>query len=170
MTATIEKEIVKDSKGKEYQLFNGTAYHVNTPAEVIVILDRALNQRREYRIRLFYGDTETGRDWLEEYQIIGYVGRSTGSIKIPLLISRRDSTGGPGILDHCIVKITFDKLTVYQHDNYHLPELEIVEADQWLIDKGYNYTVPGHANFKTYDQAEKWIDFIQGNRNTLRRK
>lgn len=27
-----------------------------------------------------------------------YVGRSTGSIKIPLMISRRDSSGGPALL------------------------------------------------------------------------
>ena len=165
MTALTEKQIVNDSQGTEYQVYNGTAYHVDTPDEVIAILDRALNSHRDYRIRLFYGDTETGLDWLEQYDTTGYVGRSTGSVKIPLLIPRSDSIGGASILDNCIVKITINKRTVYQHKNYHLPELEIKLRRGWQNRIGNEYTVSDVAAFKTRKAAENWILFMHGDRN-----
>ena len=34
-----------------------------------------------------------------------YIGNSLGPLKVPLLIHNRRSSGGPAILDHCVVKI-----------------------------------------------------------------
>lgn len=44
-------------------------------------------------------------DWNEQFDVTGYVGRSTGPIKVPLLIHNRRSLGGPAILDHCIIGV-----------------------------------------------------------------
>ena len=55
---------------------NGTSYHENTSEEVIKILERVRNSKE--RVRIFYGDTETGRDWMEIYNTIGTIGRSCG--------------------------------------------------------------------------------------------
>lgn len=100
---------------------NGTTYHDETPAEVIRVLENA--RIGERRIRLCYGDVKTGRDWLEEYDVTGRVGRSTGTTKIPLILANSRSSGGPGILDHCIVRITTSTKgkVLYSHPLYHKP-------------------------------------------------
>ena len=87
----------------QYQIVNGTSYHVETPAAVVQVLERARQNRT--RIHVSFGDVATGLDWLEEWDINGYVGRSMGPVKVPLLVANRRSTGGGAILDHCIVRI-----------------------------------------------------------------
>ena len=82
---------------------NGTSYHDDTPREVIDILERARQAR--FRIRLDYGDPETGESWGEVFDIEGYVGRSTGPIKIPLLVHNARSMGGGAIMDDKIIGI-----------------------------------------------------------------
>jgi hypothetical protein len=153
---------------EKYRFVNGTAYHRETPDAVIQWLETS--RQRGQRIRIFYGDVETGRDWMEEYDTIGRVGRSTGDIKIPLLIQNSRSYGGGAILDHCIVRITVDKKDVYRHPNYWQPTLEVRESSidgyQW----GVFNTTPGLfgeiAAFKTKEQAERWIAFMKGERNS----
>lgn len=160
---------VKTINGKPYKIANGTFYNNGTPDEVIKILeDSRINKKR---IRIFLGDTKTGKDWTESYDTIGRIGRSCGEIKIPILIKNRQSLGGGAILDHCIVKITINKEVVYQHPEYHLPEFEVKEADEALKEKGYFYSVLADGrydfNCKTKEKAEKWIAFLRGFRNNF---
>jgi len=103
---------------------NGTTYKDETPLEVVNILENNRLSHRGKRLKIYYGNTETGKDWNEIYDISGYIGRSTGSIKIPLLIHNKRSMGGSGILDHCIVKITETTKpykVLYQHSKYFNP-------------------------------------------------
>ena len=86
-----------------YQIVNGTHYHVETPSEVVRVLEGVRHDRR--RIRLVLGDPKTGQDWNKQHDVTGYVGRSMGPIKVPLLIHNRRSFGGPAILDHCVIGI-----------------------------------------------------------------
>lgn len=115
---------ITDHNSITYQVINGTAYHVETPDVIIKILEDARQSNRHIRLRFCYGDTETGRDWGETCDTAGYIGRSTGSIKIPLLIRKVTSYGGGGLLDHCIVRIE-KKVNggsyreVYRHPKYH---------------------------------------------------
>ena len=152
-----------------HKIVNGTFYSSNTPDEVIKILEDARINKK--RIRIFLGDTETGKDWMESYDLIGTVGRSCGSFKVPLLIKNHQSLGGGAIFDYCIVKITINKQVVYQHPKYHLPVFEIKESDEELKEKGYFYSVfaDGKNNFncRTKEKAEKWIAFLQGFRNSF---
>lgn len=130
---------IKESYGKRYKVYNGTWYCFDTSDMVIQILDNAMKNHE--RIRVFYGDADTGCDWCEFFDTIGYVGRSTGYMKAPLLLNNSRSIGGTSILDGSIVKITIDKVVVYQHLNYHL--------DKSKLD-GLN---------------DKQIDFLKGKRN-----
>lgn len=158
---------VKESYGKRYKVYNDTWYCFDTPDRVIQILDNAMKNHE--RIRVFYGDTETGCDWMEIYDTIGYVSRSCGNIKIPLLIKNSSSISGTGILDGSIVKITIDKVIVYQHLNYRLPDMEIHEASDSLKTIGYNYSTfadgKNDFNCKTMKQAENHVAFLKGKRN-----
>ena len=73
---------------------NGTSYHHQTPEEIIDILEKAIKER--FRIRIYYG--ENGKSWNEGHGTIGYIGRSTGKNKIPLLVYNSRSLGGGGIV------------------------------------------------------------------------
>lgn len=111
--STLDFRTVKD--------INGTEYDAKTPDRVISILERYRQNKSLGRIELDYGDTETGRSWGEVYDITGYVGRSTGKYKVPLLIYNSRSIGGGSILDHCIIRIreARGKKVLYQHPKYH---------------------------------------------------
>ena len=109
----------------DYQIVDGTAFHAKTPQRVMSIISEALHTERRTRLSFAWGDTETGRDWGETYDIAGYIGRSTGRIKIPLLIPKINSHGGGAILDDCIVKIERkfygDRKysVIYKHPKYY---------------------------------------------------
>lgn len=120
-----------------HKVLNGTYYHRDTPDEVV----RALELAREkgYRVRIFCGDTATGVAWQEENDIMGRMGRSGGTFKVPLLIANARSHGGPHILDHCIVGIRLTGKHTYQHRH------------QWLY-KHPNFSV-GTWGIRPYDAA-----------------
>lgn len=88
---------------KEYQEVDGTFYDKRTNKKVIEVLERVRKDR--VRIVVDLGDTKTGESWNEVYGISGTIGRSTGKIKIPLLIHNKRSLGGGALLDHCIIGI-----------------------------------------------------------------
>lgn len=169
-------ELVKSKKeGRKYKIYNGTAYDEKTSDAVILVLDKYLQGRRDQRIRIFYGDTATGRDWNEEHQVIGYIGLSTGMFKIPLMIANANSSGGPALLDHCIVKITVDKSTVYKHPNYQANDFmieDIGEDEAGLYSKGYRSKVIRDgkdlmACFITAEKAANYVSFMKGERNKV---
>ena len=88
---------------KEYKEINGTSFDISTNQDVINVLERCRQNRT--RIKLDYGKVETGESWGEIFDVTGYVGRSNGGIKIPLLIYNSRSYGGGAILDHSIIQI-----------------------------------------------------------------
>ena len=98
---------------------SGTYYNVKTSDKIIRILEDII--RNKTRCRFYWGDTATGMDWGDTYDVRGTIGRSTNKVKIPILMYNKKSLGGTAILTHCIVKITTTKggEVLYQHPNYH---------------------------------------------------
>lgn len=101
-----------------------------TPREII---ERFYNARMQHidppsRIRVHYGDTETGRDWGDVYDVSGYVGRSTGPQPIFLLVHNSRSVSGGSILVDSIVRIRYANRKnggdIYRHSNYTPPPRE----------------------------------------------
>lgn len=91
----------KENKIK-YKLFgDGTAYHIETPELLCAVLQSVRSCRQ--RVKITLGDTKTGREWGDIET--GYIGRSTGNIKVPLIIHNARSIGGGALLDHCILKV-----------------------------------------------------------------
>jgi hypothetical protein len=140
----------------------GTWFDHDTPSRVRSILESY--RRSGDSLRIFYGDRNTGRDWMEENDVVGRVGRSCGAMKIPLLISDGES-GGPGILDACIVRIcdVKSRQEIYRHPKYHQGVLDIRSADcgppythgVWVDDSN-------HANFRSFGQAAQFVAFMTG--------
>lgn len=148
---------------KTYQNINGTSYDARTPEEVIRVLEAARLNRTRLHISL--GETTTGKDWLEEFESHGYVGRSMGPVKVPLLIANRRSLGGGAILDHCVVRIrtAAGGRVLYQHPAYHHGSLEIRRKVEPVESNGRLLTVDVfrdgefHASFENMAQARRWI-------------
>lgn len=148
------------------QVINGTTYKDETPKEVVAILE--MSRREGIRIRIHYGYTKptdhkpVGTDWHEENDVTGHVGRSTGSVKIPLMIPNARSSGGTAILDHCIVRIrSTNGVELYRHPQYKPGKATVETIDETHHGKRYTASVKidgqTHANFQTRQQAIKWI-------------
>jgi len=147
---------------------SGTYYREGTPRAVIDALEAARVSRA--RVRFFYGDRETGKGWLEEYDVTGRIGRSTGRIPIALLIPTRRSTGGGGILADCIVRLIVQgRGEVYRHPGYEMPSIitgpEGKHADlpfaAWVNTRSDEQP---HARFRTMAAADRWAAFMRGER------
>lgn len=91
----------------KYKVYNGTAYKNKTPDELVLLLEEL--RTNQTRIVVDYGDIKTGKSWGEVCDIVGRIGRSTGQIKIPLLIFNKRCLGGGGLLDDCILSIKTSK-------------------------------------------------------------
>ena len=90
----------KLSNGNEHTykvLENNHCYNVDTNEKIVSILEKAWYANQ--KLKIYLGDTKTGKDWCEENYTIGTIGFSTGRIKIPLLITSSRSYGGA----HCLM-------------------------------------------------------------------
>lgn len=108
---------------------NGTAYSDRTPVAVINVLEGIrlcayTNVRRRQRLKIWYGDRDTGEAWGDIET--GYIGRSVGPVKVPLICHNSRSFGGPSLLDDCIVRIDYanrrDGGTLYRHPSFYIPK------------------------------------------------
>ena len=124
---------------KEYKERYGIHWNARTSDKVIDVLETARRNRTRLCLSSGYtkqdavagenplGDKVLGRDWLEERDTHGCISRSTGSIRVPLLIYNKRSLGGPALLDHCIVRIRASSggRVLWQHPNYHHGKITI---------------------------------------------
>ncbi len=150
---------------KTYKHINGTSFDERTPDEVIRVLESARQNRTRLHISL--GDTASGRDWLEEFETHGYVGRSMGPVKVPLLVANTRSLGGGSILAHCIVRIRTSAggRVLWQHPDYHHGTLEIRQKTEPVtLPDGRTLTVDVlrdgelHASFEDMQKARRWVN------------
>ena len=143
------------------RLASGTCYHADTPEPVVEILETVRQNQR--KVRLYYGNTQTGQSWFDEHDVIGRIGRSTGPIKVPLLIEPGE-IGGPALLDHCVIRIDSPRKTLYQHERFRTGNFTLVcgklERSPWevFIDQAV------HARFQDKRQAQRYMAFMQGER------
>jgi hypothetical protein len=121
---------------------------------------------RDVRVRLFLGDPTTGRDWGEENDVTGYVGRSTGPTKVPLLLATRRSMGGGAILVENVLRMLVDERETYRHPLYTAPVWETRES----VHATHPYQVwrdgKEHAAFRSLAARERWLSFMRGDRAT----
>lgn len=179
---------IRESHGKEYKVTdNGTFYPVLTPDDVIKAVEHAKAGR--YRVRVFIGYTEeyakrTGSDperplgtaWPEEFMVTGYIGRTTGQIKSPILVHNERSMGGCIISTDCIVGLKVNGCAggwLYRHKAFNAGNFMLVEADPDNIarrDDGLFYEVHNfgevQARFNTREKAQRYIQFMRGERGS----
>jgi len=109
---------------------------------------------------------------MDEYETTGTIGRSTGQQKIPLLIKNSRSSGGGGILCHCIIRIDVisSRRTIYEHPLFDVPTLGVYSNLDEDTKTEYPFIVLKYgtiqARFKNKKSAYNYIDFMLGNRYT----
>lgn len=156
----------RDGKLRLYKVTSSnTWYDHETPDGVIEVLEGLRESRKP--VRMFYGDDESGLDWNEEHEMFGRIGRSTGSVKIPLMIVG-GADGGGGILTHCIVQLMQGGKILWAHPLYHSKEFSTRENNGEHKDKlPFEVLRDGevHARFKTLEKVNKYIAFMKGESN-----
>lgn len=154
---------------KQIKQPSGVYYHHDCNEAVIKAIELA--RERDLKIRLFYGDTETGRDWLDENDVCGWIGCSTGPIRIPIIKEKHNDDGGPGILERRILRIIMrtpggSTYEAYRHPLYKPPVIEITTEKSSHAEAGYTHKaeVNGeiHARFKSHSKATSWKKFMLG--------
>lgn len=136
----------------------GLYFHVNTPQEVCAEILRAF--AADYRVRLFYGDRDSGVCWSDMYNVMGTVRCSTGPMRIPILVHNSTSSGGPAILTSSVVRMvrTSDKKVLYTHKAFeYVNHYEVKGASVY-----HNGTLI--LNAPTPERAEKFKEFMLGHR------
>ena len=125
------------------------------------------------RVRIWYGDIETGRSWCDEFEITGRIGRSAGRISFPIMVNNSRSCGGMALIDDRIIRIDVikEKRTLYKLDNFHVEDMKVYEI---FGNANYKYQVAKlsedsgegevQASFKTEQQAHNYVAFMRGER------
>ena len=159
-------EVQLDLKSGEIEDYSGT---VND--RLINVILRYINNRK--RVRVWYGDTKTGRSWNEEYDVTGYIGRSGGSLHVPLLVNNSRSFGGGALSVGCIIRIDDieSHSTVWKVDNFHVEEMKLVykegEKYPYMVmqkkdgEADFTHNI---ANFKSEKSALRYMQFMTGER------
>jgi hypothetical protein len=101
-----------------------TYFDPGTDPKVARALEKCRRDRSQ--VRLIQGDTATGRSWLDEHDVVGRIGRSTGTLKVPLLIEP-GADGGTAILTDCLLRVIdwASGADLYRHPAYRTPDLSI---------------------------------------------
>lgn len=139
----------------------GTWFKKDTRDAVKKVIDRLIHTGE--KVRVFYGDPETGKSSMDEFDMIGSVGRLTGTLKAPILISEADGFGAP-MQDDKVIRIirVRDHKNLYKHPGFHLPEMKLVEAEHPQFKVSVMIEGQVAARFKSLGKACKWIAFMAG--------
>jgi hypothetical protein len=154
---------IKHSNGNNttYQLIEDgndlpLAYRIETTKKIVDALEYCRKNR--LRVKINYGDIETGRSWNEENDIIGYVSMSKGyKARFPILVYNARAYGGGSLMDDKILKITESKgkRVLYEAANFLPSTFEIKECSEVLNfndEQLQGYTHELHINGSLYSR------------------
>lgn len=137
------------------KIVNGVEFSNETPEELVTAI---LNTSRDTRVRVWLG--KDGKSWNEENDICGYIGRSTGQVKIPLLVNNSRSLGGGALMDGCIIKMVETKTNkvLYQHPDF---------CQSLFTTNGCEVFSDGelYGKCKSEGSAQRLSDFMNGKRH-----
>jgi len=146
------------------KIVNGTHYHDETSDKLIEELEGA--RINNSRVKFIYG--KYGRRWWDTCSTYGFIGRSTGVKKIPIICPTRKSVGGDAILDNCVVQLFVGHVQVYidesMKDALNNYEYSIDYSDKFK--KFYLNINDGEfiSRHSTLTSARRLKDFLIGER------
>lgn len=141
----------------------------DTPDAICKLVNELYHNKK--RVRFFFGYGDTGLDWNEENDVMGTIGKSTGTKPIALLIHNSRSLGGGALLTDCIVKVVdiTTRRVLYQHPTYFCRTLNVDTGKDAELPHAVTRVEDGQlmAQFKTHAQAERYVAYMRGERFTL---
>ena len=111
--------------------FDELYFDKDTDIEAALVLNSLFKSRK--RVKIYYGDKESGRNWNEIFGIFGYVGRTTGTKKAPILVYSKRSYGGGLISTGSILAIRESSINgsfLYEHSKFVKPSVSILKEDE----------------------------------------
>jgi len=163
LEAYYQREALVEVYAKSPKSMN-TWFTPGTDPEVKCVTLEAYNSKQ--KIRIHFGDTETGESWLDENDVAGYVGRTTGPMRSPILLATLKHSGGCCILTDCILRIqALPSLEdLYQHPKYVKPSLTLIpDGKRVKVLRGEEE----QASFNSTIKATHYIQFLRGERTKL---
>ena len=138
-----------------------TYFDPETDPKAAHVLERC--RKEDTKVRLIQGDTETGRTWLDEHDVVGRIGRSAGALKVPLLIEP-GADGGTAILTACLLAIIDwgSGEFLYRHPRYRAPDLLIRPSDDTARPWGVLHDDQVVACFPDIGKAGAYVAFMRG--------
>ena len=133
------------------------AYESDTPEQLVKELE--ICRKNRVRIKVNYGDPETGKSWNEEHQTIGYIGLSRGrEARFPILVFNERSMGGGSLITGKILKLeaTNSGYVLYKADNFIPTVIEIKENKEAVESPKYEVYLDGklYASCKNQRDAK----------------
>lgn len=121
----LETPIKKQIIGNLFRYVGDPFYcDVKTPDEVRNVLAEVYEKRRikSLRLRIWYGNVQTGRAWNDTFNVKGYIARTAARYPQPLLVQFKSSIEGEVLSTSKIVRIDIVESgeTVYAHENFHI--------------------------------------------------
>ncbi len=138
-----------------------TYFDPDTDTKVAKVLESCRTRGR--KVRLVLGDTRSGEPWLEEHDVVGRIGCSGGTLKVPLLIEP-GAHGGSAILCACILAIVDWESgdVLFRHASYREADLSISATANverpWDVCRGDEIV----AGFRDFGQAGAYVAFMRG--------
>jgi hypothetical protein len=138
-----------------------TYFDPGTSPKVAKVLERCRSNRT--KVRLIQGDPSTGQSWLDEHDVVGTIGRSMGTLKVPLLIEPGEY-GGSAILMACLLGIV-DWETgkfLFRHPAYRTPDLSIRRGDMADLPWEVHHAGGVVSRFSDIGKAGAYVAFMCG--------
>jgi hypothetical protein len=138
-----------------------TFFEPGTDAKAAKVLESCRTHHR--KVRLIFGDTSIGEPWLEEFDVVGRIGRSMGTLKVPLLVEPGEDGGG-AILCACLLAIVDWKSggVLYRHPAYCEIDLNIKPSGDterpWDVLRREEVV----ARFSDIGKAGAYLAFMRG--------
>lgn len=140
----------------------GLWFHPATPEPLRNALSSARSCGR--KVRLYYGDPDTGQCSLATTNNVGWIGRMSGAVlAYPMLLSSLDAKAGLRILDSGVVRVQdLDSagMVIYEHPHYHLPEMSVSEMPDSTV-----VVLLGDAQrmqFTSNEHFARWKKYMRG--------
>lgn len=161
----------------EHPASKKTYFQPGTPKKVARVLEELRDT--DTVVRIIQGDPETGKSWLDECDVVGYVRRTSGTMKSLMLVEPLDdgyghvsSARGGSIIgaERVLRIIDCDTMRdLYRAANYKAPRLTIGSSSERAAAIGYTVGVLDEdgqviACFEDDDGAYEHIAFLRGDK------
>jgi len=138
-----------------------TYFDPGTDHKVAKVLESCRTGER--KVRLILGDTTTGESWLEEHDVVGRIGRSLETLKVPLLIEPTEHGGGAILCASILAVVDWESgAFLYRHADFREADLSIKPSDDaerpWDVLRREEVV----ASFRDVGKAGAYLAFMRG--------